>query len=159
MVGYSNTVFVWIKTVHVLSAVVWVGGGVFIQVYITRLRKADETPRLMAFAKEVESIANRLFLPASILVLLAGIAMIWYSPGFRLTELWVILGLVGIVNTIVIGAGFLGPEAGRIAAAAEASGPESPEVVRRTNRIFTISRIDLAVLIFVIVMMVTKPTL
>ena len=159
MIGYSNTVFVWIKTVHVLSAVVWVGGGIFVQVYITRLKRANETPRLMAFAAEVEAIANRLFIPASILVLLAGITMIWYTPAYAITDLWVILGLIGIANTIVIGAAFLGPEASRIAAAADREGPESAEVVRRTNRIFMISRIDLAVLVFVIVVMVTKPTL
>jgi uncharacterized membrane protein len=159
MLGYDETVFVWIKAVHVLASVLWVGGAIFIQIYVTRLQRAQESSRLGAFAKDVESIGQRVFLPASVLVLLAGIAMVWYSPAFEVADLWVILGLLGIANTIVIGALFLGPEAGKVARLAEGSGPEDPEVVRRTARLFTISRIDLSVLILVIVVMVTKPTL
>ena len=159
MVAYSNDVFVWIKAVHILASVMWVGGGIFIQIYVTRLQRAQETPRLMAFAKDIETIGQRFFIPASVLVLLAGITMVWYSPAFALSDLWVILGLVGIANTIVIGAAFLGPEAGRIATLAETEGHGSPEVARRTARLFMISRIDLAVLILVIVVMVTKPML
>jgi uncharacterized membrane protein len=155
---FNNTVYVWLKTVHILAAVVWVGGGVATQFYATRLMRAHDTQRLMAFAKDTEAIGNKVFLPASVVVLLLGITLVWYGP-YEVTTLWVILGLVGIANTIVIGAAFLGPEAGRLAALAQERGPEDPEVQRRIARIFTISRIDLSVLILVIVVMVTKPTL
>lgn len=70
-----------------------------------------------------------------------------------------ILGLVGIVNTIVVGAAFLGPEAGRISRLTEERGTDDPEVQRRLQRIFTISRYDLAVLLLVVVDMVLKPGL
>jgi uncharacterized membrane protein len=158
VLGFSNTVYVWLKAVHILGAVIWVGGGFTIQVYATRLMRADEMTRLAAFAKDVEQIGNRVFLPASIVVLVMGIIMVWYGP-YQLSDLWVILGLLGIANTIVIGAAFLGPEAGRLGAMVEDHSPEDPEVQRRIRRIFMISRIDLAVLLLVIVVMVTKPTL
>jgi hypothetical protein len=57
--------------------------------------------------------------------------MVWYSPAWELTQLWVILGLVGIANTIVVGAAFLGPESGRLGRLAEERGPADPELQRR----------------------------
>jgi uncharacterized membrane protein len=159
VLAFSEEIYNWIKAGHVLAAIVWVGGGIFIQVYVTRLRGAGEQERLMRFAKDIEKLGNALFLPASILVLVLGIAMVWYSQAWEITQLWVILGLVGIANTIVVGAVFLGPEGGRIARLAEARGSDDPEVARRTERLFAISRYDLAVLVLVVIDMVVKPGL
>ena len=129
----------------------------FVQIYATRLIRANETVRVMVFAKDIERIGMSVFLPASILVLLLGIALVWYSPAWDLTQLWVILGLLGIANTIVVGAVFLGPESGRIGRLAEERGANDPEVQRRVRRIFAISRYDLTVLLLVVVDMVVKP--
>lgn len=159
MLAFSEGIYNWIKAGHVLAAIVWVGGGIFIQIYVTRLRSAGDQMRLMRFAKDLEKLGNAIFLPASLLVLLFGIAMIWYSPAWEITQLWVILGLAGIANTIVVGAAFLGPEAGRIARVAEERGPDDPEILRRTQWIFTISRYDLTVLVLVVIDMVVKPGL
>jgi len=71
----------------------------------------------------------------------------------------VILGLVGIANTIVVGAAFIGPEAGRLGRLSEERSPDDPEVQRKIQRIFTISRYDLAVLVLVVLDMVIKPGL
>jgi uncharacterized membrane protein len=157
VLAYSQGVYEALKTIHILAAIVWLGGGVFVQIYATRLRRANETTQLMRFAKDIERLGTSIFLPASIVVLLMGISMIWYSPAWELSQLWVILGLVGIANTIVVGAAFLGPESGKLARLAEERGYEDPHVVRRVERIFAISRYDLAVLLLVVVDMVVKP--
>ena len=157
VLGFSQGVYNTLKLVHILAAIVWVGGGIFVQIYATRLIRSQDTPQLMRFAKDIERIGTTIFTPASILVLLMGIWMVWYSPAWKLTQLWVILGLVGIANTIVVGAAFLGPEAGRLGRLTEERGPEDPEVQRRIRRIFAISRYDLAVLVLVVIDMVVKP--
>ena len=159
MLAFDEGLYNWLKAFHILAAIVWVGGGIFIQLYATRLRRTNQQPRLMAFAKDIEKLGNGVFLPASILVLLLGIAMVWYSPAWEVTQLWVILGLVGIANTIVVGAAFIGPESGRIARLAEERRPDDPEIARRTQRIFAISRYDLAVLVLVVIDMAVKPGL
>ena len=159
MLAFDVGVYNWIKLIHILAAIVWVGGGIFIQIYVTRLKRANDQARLMAFAKDVEKLGTMVFFPSSVIVLIMGIVMVWYSPAWEITQLWVILGLLGIANTIVVGAVFLGPEAGRIAAIASERGPDDPEVVRRTGRLFAISRYDLAVLVLVVVDMVVKPGL
>ena len=83
-------------------------------------------------------------------------ALVWYSPAWGLTQLWVILGLLGIANSIVVGAVFLGPESGRIGRLWDERGANDPEVQRRIRRIFAISRNDLTVLLLVVVDMVVS---
>jgi uncharacterized membrane protein len=158
VLAFSSGVYNMILLVHILGAIVWVGSAIFIQIYVTRLDRAGENTRLMAFAKDVEKLSTVIFLPSSLVVLLAGIAMVVYAPGVEASDLWIIIGLAGIVSTIVIGAAFIGPESGRLARAADQRGPDDPEVLRRTRRIFAISRIDLSVILLVVADMVLKPT-
>jgi hypothetical protein len=125
VLGISEGFYDLLKTIHVLAAIVWVGGGIF--------------------------------MPASMTVLLMGILMVSLTDGLEFLDLWIVLGLAGIASTIAIGAGFLGPEAGRLGTLVAERGMADPEVRRRRDRIFLVSRIDLAVIVLVVVVMVFKP--
>jgi hypothetical protein len=57
----------------------------------------------------------------------------------------------------IVGAGFLGPESGRIGKIIEREGLESPEAQWRIARILLISRAELVILLTVVVNMVVKP--
>ena len=58
MLAFDLGIYNWIKTFHVLAAIVWVGGGIFIQIYVTRLKRANDQAKLMAFAKDVEKLGT-----------------------------------------------------------------------------------------------------
>jgi hypothetical protein len=77
----------------------------------------------------------------------------------ELGQTWLILGLGGWVFSLIAGAGFLGPESGRIAALATERGPDSPEFEARSRRLLLVSRIELIVLIAIVLDMVVKPGL
>lgn len=157
MIAFSLGVFRTLKFIHILAAVVWVGGGTFVQIYGTKLRKENDPERLGRFAKDVEFFGTRVFAPASGVVIVFGILMVLYTPFIYWSETWIIVGLVGAAATFVTGMFFIGPEAGRLAKATEAEGPASPAVQASIKRIFLISRIDQVVLILVIFDMVFKP--
>jgi uncharacterized membrane protein len=159
VLAYSEGVYNWLTLVHVLTAIVWVGGGVFAQIYAARLMRANDAARLLGYTRDIQRFGSIVFGPSAILVLISGIVLIWYSPAWSFGQLWVILGFIGIANSIVVGAAFLGPESGRLARLAEEQGNEDLEVQRRVRRIFAISRYDLAVLVLVVVDMVVKPGL
>ena len=53
---------------------------------------------------------------------------------------------------------FVGPELGRIDRAAQQFGPESAEVGRRVARLFTIFRLDTALLVLIVLDMAAKPS-
>ena len=100
---------------------------------------------MAAFAKDAEFVGNRIFLPSSIILLVSGIFTIHESGGaWSYDQTWVQIGLAMIVVSIAIGAGFIGPEAGRIARAIEEGGVDSAEAKQHINRIFLVSRFELA---------------
>jgi uncharacterized membrane protein len=157
VISFSLVVFHTLKFIHIFAAVVWVGGGIFVQIYGTKLRRENDPARLGRFAKDVEFFGTRVFAPASGVVILFGVLLVVYTPFIYWSETWIVLGLVGAAATFVTGMFFIGPESGRLAKAAEAEGPESPAVQASIKRIFMISRIDQLVLFLVILDMVFKP--
>ena len=61
--------------VHVACAIIWIGGGFLFQVYgMVELRSGD-TAAIARFAGNAGRIGERLFVPASLLVVLAGIGL------------------------------------------------------------------------------------
>ena len=146
-----------LQAVHVLAAVVWVGGSVTLNVMSTRLEAAGDPVRLMAFARDTEWMGKRIYLPSSIAVLVFGVlAVIVGEIGF--STLWVAIGVIGIVFTALTGSLFIGPESKTLADLAEQRGVDDPDVQRRIARLFKVARIDLVVLLVVVVDMVVKPT-
>jgi uncharacterized membrane protein len=147
-----------LKFVHVLSAVVWVGGACTLQTFAIRINATGDGARMATFAKDAEFVGNRIFLPSSIILLVSGAFTIHESSGiWSYDQTWVQVGLAMILVSVAIGAGFLGPEAGRIARAIEQGGVDSPEAKRRINRLFLVSRFELVLLLLVIFDMVVKP--
>jgi uncharacterized membrane protein len=142
--------------IHVLAAVVWVGGATALQVLAFRTVRTDDGARIAYFSGEAEWVGMRIFFPASVIVLLAGIGLV-LEGSWGFDQLWILLGLAGIAFSIVVGAGFLGPESGRIKGLMEARGPEDVEVKERISRIFRISRIELGVLLLIVLDIAIKP--
>jgi uncharacterized membrane protein len=144
-----------LKTIHVLAAVVWVGGATATQIFAIRANRADDPAKLAGFARDAEWIGMRVFLPMSLFLVATGFWMI--GEGNLDFETWIAIGLAVWVASVITGATFLGPESGRIASAVEREGPTSAEATKRIKRIFVISRIELLLLFIVVVDMVVKP--
>jgi uncharacterized membrane protein len=143
--------------VHILAAVVWVGGGATTQALAFRIIRADDPRRMAGFAKDVEKIGMFVYMPASILVLAFGFVLV--SEGNWSYDFWVVFGLVVWGLSALTGMLFLGPESGRIGKLIDAHGPEHPEVGARIRRILMISRIEFVLLVAVVFDMVVKPFL
>ena len=151
------TWYEFLKTVHVLLAITWLGGAITFQLIGIRVLREQPPNRLVGFTRDVEAIGMKIFLPVSLVLLAAGILMVLDTPGIDFTDPWIVIGLGGIISTIIIGAGFLGPESGRLGELIERKGPTDDEVVSKVARILLISRIDLAILLIVAANMVIKP--
>jgi uncharacterized membrane protein len=142
---------------HVVAAVVWLGGGLTMSVLGTRIAKQDDPVRMAAFARDAEWIGNRVFVPAALLVLVFGFVMIHEGPA-SFDQLWIqlALGLFGV--TFLTGALFLGPQAGKVAKLIEELGVAAPAVQEQIRRVLFVSRLDLLTLYSIVVVMVAKPT-
>jgi uncharacterized membrane protein len=151
------TWYTFFKSLHVVAAAIWIGGAFMIQAFAFRITRTGDARRQAEFSKDSEVIGMRVFIPATWILLLAGIGMM-INLDLSWGQNWIVLGLIAFAISFIVGAGFLGPEGGRIAAVIEREGPESPEAQARIRRILLISRCELVVLLTVIVNMVVKPT-
>jgi uncharacterized membrane protein len=150
------TWYTFFKSVHVTAAAIWVGGSLMIQAYAFLITRTGDARRQAQFAKDTEYVSMRLFIPTTWVLLLAAIGMM-VNLHWPWGQNWVVFGLIAWAFSFAIGAGFLGPEGGRIAKVIERDGPESPEAQMRIKRILMVSRAELVVLIAVIFNMVVKP--
>jgi uncharacterized membrane protein len=151
------TWYTFFKSVHVTAAAIWVGGAAMLQALAFRIVRTGDARRQADFAKDSEVVGMRVFIPATWILLLAGIGMM-VNLHWPWGQNWIVFGLIAFAASFVVGAGFLGPEGGRIAALIEREGAASPAAQARIRRILVVSRCELVVLTAVIVNMVVKPT-
>jgi hypothetical protein len=109
------------------------------------------------FARQVEWIGTRVLTPASILIVIAGVIMTLDRWDFE--QLWIIIGIVGFLYSFINGAFFLSPVSGKTGKLMEERGAEDSQVQTNLRRLFTLSRIELVILIVVVWAMTMKPTL
>jgi uncharacterized membrane protein len=141
---------------HLVFVAFWVGTDVSLQLFALRARIAGPE-RMATFLGDVEWIGLRLLSPSSLLVVIFGVLLVIEDPNYELSQAWVTLGLIAFLASAITGAGFLGPETGRIGKLIDARGADNPEAQLRIARVFLISRIELVILIFIILDMVVKP--
>jgi len=144
------------RTVHVVVAVFWVGGGLLLTILGLKAEMSDDPNEIVTLARWAAFVGERLFAPAGGIVLLAGIAMM-INTNWGWGKFWVVAGLVGYAATMVTGIAFLSPQAKRIAALSESKGSTAPETLDAIRKILLIARVDVAVLLLVVADMVTKP--
>jgi uncharacterized membrane protein len=150
-------VYDFLLFLHVLTAVVWVGGGLALNFLGTRLVAAGTSAEIAGFARQVEWIGTRVFMPSSLVLLLAGIFMTIDAWSFD--ELWIAIGMGGFLYSFINGAFFVGPLSGRTGKLISEKGADDPEISANIQRIFFLGRIELAVLVIVVWAMTMKPTL
>ena len=141
--------------VHVAMAIVWAGGGLMVQFFALRVSLSGDASRMATLGRDVEWIANRVFIPASLLAFLSGVLLVVESDFYRFGDDWIVIGLLLYATTFLAGLLFLGPESGRIARL-QAEG--SPEADQRTLRLIMLSRLDLVLLFLIVYDMTVKPS-
>ena len=111
---------------------------------------------MAALASDAEWMGTRLFTSASGVVLLAGIALV-FTGNWSFNQLWIVLGLAAFAFSFIIGATVVGPTAKKLGERLASHGPEDSEAQSSIQKIFLVSRIELAVLIFIVFDMAVKP--
>ena len=80
VLAFNQDLYLAIVFIHVFAAIVWVGGAFLLQLKIAQFRMANDTAGFLQLGQDAEHMGQRVFMPASTVVLLAGIAMVWYGP-------------------------------------------------------------------------------
>jgi hypothetical protein len=89
---------------------------------------------------------------------LAGISLVLESDVWGFGDDWIVIALALFAVTFVAGAGFFGPESGRISKLVATEGADSPAAQARIRRILVLTRLDLVLLFLIVFDMTVKPS-
>ena len=140
---------------HLAGAITWIGGAAAIQVFGVLTKRAADPAKTAFFARNVSWTVLRVFLPASVLVFVAGVGLVeeghwdWGEP-------FVTLGLLGWAGVSLVAFGYLARALGEAGRRLEADGP-SPALGLRLRNLVWLSRALLAVLVLIVFLMTVKP--
>jgi uncharacterized membrane protein len=153
------TLYEFLLFVHIAATVVWVGAGLCSLVLAVGYDRDGDEPAIRRFLADQERLATRLFIPASLTVVIFGIALVIESDAWTFDYLWLVLGLVGFAATFVTGLFMIKPASERIGAAMEREGGRlTPPLRTDIRKLIVMARLDYVVLFLVIGDMVVKPT-
>jgi uncharacterized membrane protein len=140
--------------VHVAMAVAWVGGAATLIVLGHHIGQGRNPERMASFGHDIDWVAKRVFIPASLIAFVTGVLMVLDSDFYRFGDDWIVLGLVLYATTFLAGLLFLGPESARIGKLTAEGSPEAPA---RTLRLIFLARLDLTLLFLIVYVMTVKP--
>jgi uncharacterized membrane protein len=145
-------------TIHVLAAVVWVGGGTAMHILGRRVLKRGDGKEIYEFSKEINTVSLRLYAPTSLILLIAGVLLV-NEAGFDFSQLWITLGFVGWGISFLVGVGYYGPQDKKLQALVAEKGPTDPGVAANVRQALMVNQVELLILFLIIVDMTTKPGL
>jgi uncharacterized membrane protein len=140
--------------IHILAAMVWVGGSIMLFIVTGRVDRTGDAQfraRFMTTAAVVGPVIGA----SSFVVLGAGIWMVLERDAIELSQTWIWLALILFGVTAIGGLAYFGPASKRIVAALEAGQME--EADRRARTFSLASRLDTLLLLVIVGLMVFKP--
>ena len=150
-----STLYLVLKLIHILAAIVAVGSNITYGVW--NVRGANDPAHLGFALKGIKFLDDRIANPAYGVLLLTGLIMVFMQ--WRITDLWIILALILFAAVVVLGVAFYSPLLKNQIKLVEEGATTSPEYVRLSGlgRLFGPG---LGVIVVVIlVLIVFKPQL
>jgi uncharacterized membrane protein len=144
----------WLKTLHILLAIVAVGFNISYGVWTAR---AARDPRHLGYVlRGIKFLDDRIANPAYAGLLLIGLLLIFVGP-YDLTDTWVFVAIALYVLMGTVAILFYSPSLTRQIAAYESGGPTSPEFAALGNRTRILGIVLGVIVLLILVMMVVKP--
>jgi len=146
-----------LKFLHVLGAVVWIGGMAATATITGRMIRTLDRAALASYFPHGMVLGQRMIGPSSILVLLTGIALVIIGKvGFG--TFWVTWGFVGIIVHFVLGATLIRKRGMELASLLNSPTADDAQIATVGARLRQANLIYLLVMVSVIGAMVIKPT-
>lgn len=145
-----------LKFIHVLSAIVWVGGVIAVTVLNLRVARASASAALGTLIDASGFYGRAVVGPAAGLTLLAGIGTA-ATGGIPMRSLWIIWGFAAIVLSVALGATLIRVNTQRIGELAAAGNVAQLPSVQR--QLAWVNALNILLLLSAVAAMVLKPSL
>jgi uncharacterized membrane protein len=147
----------WLLFVHIVAAMLWVGGLVALNVLAAQVLRSADGDSLVRFTRSLGRIGPTVLAPAVVALLAFGIWMVADSAAWDFGQGWVQLALGLFAAAFIVGAAFQSRAA--IGAQRAAAAGDVPEGVRLLKRWSWGMRLILVLLLVATWDMVAKPGL
>jgi uncharacterized membrane protein len=100
----TQTLYDWLLFLHVLAAMVWIGGGVMLAAIAARVLRDPDPAAVGRFTASLRVLGPLVLAPATVAVLGLGIGLVVDSDAWDFGQLWLQLGLALFAAAFLIGA-------------------------------------------------------
>jgi uncharacterized membrane protein len=100
----TQTLYNWLLFLHVLAAMVWIGGGVMLAAIAARVLRDPDPAAVGRFTANLRVLGPLVLAPATVAVLGLGIGLVVDSDAWDFGQLWLQLGLGLFAAAFLIGA-------------------------------------------------------
>lgn len=144
---------------HIVCAVLWVGGGITLHVLGRMAAASGDRQRMLQFSRDADWIGPRFYAPLSVLLLVFGVFLVSRDEvGADMSTLWVSLGFVGWLISFLIGILYYSRAAKKRDAIVASEGLESDAFLAQYLRVANVNAIEITLLLLVVIDMAIKPT-
>jgi uncharacterized membrane protein len=145
----------FLLAVHILCAVIWVGGAVTMHIF-GRLATKEGPERQFVFTEQSIRIGNMVYAPLALILLIAGVLLV-DEVGYSYGDFWITVGFLGFLVSFVLGILYY-PRAGKqYAELVAGEGAGSAAAATIYGRTATVNMVELTVLLLVVIDMAVKP--
>jgi uncharacterized membrane protein len=145
----------WLMFLHVLAAMVWVGGLVALAALGLNVLRTGDRDAIARFVASFRVVGPFVLMPAAVLVLVLGIWMVIDSAAWSFEQTWIWLALVLLAAAVLVGAVFLSRAA--LAAERAVSAGDHAQATQQLRRWSWGIRLILLLLVVATWAMVFKP--
>ncbi len=142
--------------VHVLAAAAWFGAALLLLLIVELSARAGDRAGVLKLGEYEDRLASLLFIPAGLIVLASGIALVFDGPWSWGDDGWVIAGLVLFAAIFVLGIAVIVPAGKKLKELAMSAAPET-ELDAQIRKLRTLSIVDVGLLTVAIFFMTVKP--
>ncbi len=150
------TLYEFLKFVHVLLAIVAVGFNASYGIWIARAAKEPEHE--LHVLRGIKFLDDRIANPAYALLLVIGVSLVFVGD-WEITTFWILTSLILYVVVTVVAAALYSPTLRRQIALLEAGEGGTGEYAALSRRAGILGAVLGALVVSIVFLMVTKPTL
>ena len=142
--------------VHILAAVLWVGGGATLHAMGRLASKSGDRERMNQFSKDAAFIGPRFYAPLSAVLLIAGIFLV-DKAGYEMSDAFVSIGFTGWIISFLVGVIYYARADKRREAIVASEGVQSDAFLASYAQVAKVNMIELTILLLVVIDMTLKP--
>lgn len=143
---------------HVLFAILWVGGNVMLNLVAVRARTSGDSTQLASLFRTLAWFGGRYFMPVSLLTLVFGFWIAAEGGWSYSDNPWIVVSLAIYAIAFLVGMLFFGPESSRIVQLLDDDpAAEALDTKKRMTRYLNVAHVDASALMVIVFLMAAKP--